>query len=166
MSNRSWSDEQLKSAIQTSKSVRSVLLKLGLVPAGGNYEQIKKHMSLLDIDSSHFTGKAWNQGSDFRTVVAARPIEEILSINSNYQSYKLKKRLIKTGLKKAQCEMCGWNKRSIDGRIPIELDHINGIKSDNRLSNLRILCPNCHSLQLTHRGLNKTKKYIGGTERI
>ncbi|QQS22454.1 HNH endonuclease [Candidatus Saccharibacteria bacterium] len=61
--------------------------------------------------------------------------------------------------KKPKCEICGWEERSIDGRIPVELDHINGIHSDNRLENLRILCPNCHSLQPTHRGRNKKRRY-------
>jgi hypothetical protein len=61
----------------------------------------------------------------------------------------------KEGIKKEECEMCGWAKSSLDGRIPLELDHINGDHHDNRLINLRILCPNCHSLQPTHRGKNK-----------
>jgi 5-methylcytosine-specific restriction endonuclease McrA len=45
-----------------------------------------------------------------------------------------------------------------DGRIPVELDHVNGDKSDNRIENLRILCPSCHSLQPTHRGLNQKQR--------
>ncbi|MEX2398487.1 MAG: HNH endonuclease [Candidatus Saccharimonadales bacterium] len=57
-------------------------------------------------------------------------------------------------MKLPKCELCGWDKRSIDGRTPVELDHINGDRYDNRLENLRVLCPNCHSLQPTHRGRN------------
>lgn len=68
-----------------------------------------------------------------------------------------KKRLFVAGLKNQKCELCGWVK-SIDGRIPLELDHINGDVHDNRLENLRILCPNCHSIQPIHRALNKNKK--------
>lgn len=51
----------------------------------------------------------------------------------------------------------GWSKNSKDGRLPLELDHINGNPKDNRLINLRVLCPNCHSLKQTHRGKNIKK---------
>lgn len=53
------------------------------------------------------------------------------------------------------CNLCGWNKRHpITNNVPIELDHINGKWDDNRLENLRLLCPNCHSLTPTYRNLN------------
>ena len=82
-------------------------------------------------------------------------LEDILVKNSNFQSYKLKKRLFSAKLKKPRCELCGWAKKTADGRLPLELDHISGDSKDNRLENLRILCPNCHSLQPTHRGRNR-----------
>ncbi|MBI5045842.1 MAG: HNH endonuclease [Candidatus Niyogibacteria bacterium] len=84
-------------------------------------------------------------------------LDKILVQNSTYQSYKLKRRLFKAGIKFPECEKCGWAEFSDDGRLPLELDHINGDSRDNRLNNLRVLCPNCHSLQLTHRGKNKKK---------
>lgn len=87
---------------------------------------------------------------------STRPmLSSLLTENSSVQSYKLKKRLFEEGVKEAECELCGWAEVSSDGRVPVELDHINGVHSDNRLENLRILCPNCHSLQPTHRGKNK-----------
>jgi len=81
------------------------------------------------------------------------PLSEILVKDSIYQSNKLRKRLIKAGLKSHQCETCGlveW----LGSPIPLELDHINGDKHDNRLPNLRIICPNCHALTDTYRGKN------------
>lgn len=154
---RKWSDELLAEAIINSSSIRQVLHKLGLVEAGGNYTQVQKRIQELGIDISHFTGRGWNKGLGF-IPVPAQKISDILKKNSNVQSYKLKHRLFREKIKREKCEICGWSKRSLDGRIPVELDHINGDKFDNRIENLRVLCPNCHSLQLTHRGKNKKKK--------
>ncbi len=156
---KSWSDEELIVAVKSSKSVRSVIIKLRLVPAGGNYAQVNDRISSLKLDTSHFTGKGWNVGWEFDPRPPKIPIDELLVKGTRHQSHSMKVRLFNKGLKSPKCELCGWNEKSIDGRMPIELDHINGDHSDNRLENLRILCPNCHSLQPTHRGLNKKSRY-------
>lgn len=156
MRKRSWTAEQLKGAVMISYSLRNVLKLLGLVEAGGNYDQIKKYIKEYGLDSGHFTGKAWNRG--MRGM--GKPhilLKNILVKHSTYQSFKLKNRLFKEGLRTSKCELCGWSEKSLDGRLPLELDHINGDRHDNRLANLRILCPNCHSLQSTHRGKNRNK---------
>lgn len=157
--NRSWTDEQLTEAVTKVKSYRAVLLQLKLVPAGGNYEQVKKAVAKLGLSTAHFTGKGWNEGMKFRPTLPT-PIEELLVLGGTMQSFSLKKRLFQAGLKQPFCELCGWAKRSCDGRVPVELDHINGDRHDNRLENLRILCPNCHSLQPTHRGKNKRHRLV------
>ena len=157
---RSWSKIQLKNAVKNSKSYRNALKLLELRPTGGNYDQVKKYIKEYNLSTKHFTGRLWSKGLKlpFKPKIS---LKDILVKNSNYQSFKLKKRLFLVKLKEPKCEECNWAKMSVDGRIPLELDHINGDRHDNRLKNLRILCPNCHSLQTTHRGKNTKSSSAG-----
>jgi len=157
MNRRTWSESQLKNAVAGSTSFRQVLSKLNLREAGGNYAQLKRYVAELKLDIGHFTGRTWNKGLKVKGVPRI-PLEKILVKGSSFQSFKLKQRLFTAKLKPRRCEECGWDKTSPDGRLPLELDHINGDSRDNRLENLRILCPNCHSLKPTHRGRNSGKK--------
>ena len=151
---RKWTEENLRKAITSSTSIRQVLNKIGLIEAGGNYSQIKKYIKEINISIDHFKGRCWNKGL-VGIGIPRISLKEILIKDSDFQSFKLKNRLFLAGLKHKKCEECGWSKLSKDGRIPLELDHINGNHRDNRLNNLRILCPNCHSLKTTHRGRNR-----------
>jgi len=156
---KSWTDEELIVAVKDSRSVRSVLIKLMLVPAGGNYDQINDRIKALKLNPEHFTGKGWNTGWGFDPRPPKMLLKDILIKGRRHQSHSLKIRLFNAGIKQPKCELCGWCEKSPEGRIPIELDHINGSHDDNRIENLRILCPNCHSLQSTHRGMNKKSRY-------
>ena len=151
---RSWTDTMLAAAVAKNRSFWAVILELGLVPAGGNYAQVLARCQVLELDTTHFTGKGWNAGDRWRHATTPRPLVTILTANSRYLSFGLKKRLFAAGYKTPKCELCGWAQESKDGRIPVELDHINGDHYDNQLENLRILCPNCHGLQPTHQGKN------------
>lgn len=146
-------------AVSNHYSYRAVIRAVGLIPAGGNYAQVQRRINQLKLDTSHFKGMGWNKGVSYHTSV--RPVlKDLLVKHREVQSYKLKARLFEEKLKKPMCELCGWSQKALDGRIPVELDHINGDRFDNRLENLRILCPNCHSLQATHRGKNKKRGLI------
>jgi hypothetical protein len=99
MRTRRWDEELLRIAVKTSTSKRQVLRKLGLVEAGGNYEQITKYLGIYKISTKHFLGKASNLGK----IIPRDPVyslKEILVKKSSFQSYKLKKRLFKEGIKK------------------------------------------------------------------
>jgi len=145
--------EQLTQAIKESSNYRQTLDKLGVVPAGGNYQILKKAIKYFELDASHFTGHASNKGKKFGP---KRNIEEYLTNTFPIQSHKLRLRLLNDGVLEPVCSKCRlttW----LDQPIPLELDHINGIHSDNTLTNLQLLCPNCHAQTENYRGRNMLK---------
>jgi hypothetical protein len=153
-SKRSWTEIQLVDAVANSTSYAGVLRSLNLKPTGGNYSQIKKYIKEYRLEINHFTGQAHNAGKvrpEFWTDVTKK-----LTKDSNWNTNQLRKQLIRAGIFNHQCNMCK-NTEWLGSPIPLELDHIDGDRTNNLLENLRVLCPNCHSLTPTYRGKNITK---------
>lgn len=149
---RGWTDEQLTDAVKVSDSWAEVIRAVGLKTHAGNYKTVQRHASRLGLDTAHFVSKSWV--GTRATHPTRRSLKDILIENSSYNTSHLKARLLKEGLKEYVCEGCSlveW----MGVPIPLETDHVNGINTDNRLENLRLLCPNCHALTETWRGRNK-----------
>ena len=147
---RQYSDHDVKVAVEHNKSIAGVLRQLGLSPLGGNYKTVHQLIKKLNLDTSHFTGQGWNVGLAFKPKAAISD-EDIFVEHSSYLcSWRLRERYKrKTGLH--QCENCGlttWLGRD----IPLEIHHINGDNTDNRIENLQLLCPNCHAFTSNYRG--------------
>ncbi|AWM34531.1 HNH endonuclease [Hymenobacter nivis] len=153
-------DDEFRQAVAESLSIRQVLGRIGLVPAGGNYKTVHARIKLLALDTSHFTGAGWNQGPRYHMLGKSFSWEGILVENSTYTStFRLRNRLIQHGLKEVKCEDCGlveWCNQA----IPLELHHANGVNNDHRLANLRLLCPNCHALTDNYRGKNQQRSKL------
>ncbi len=151
---RKWTDEAFRVAVASSFSLREVLLKLGLKPAGGNYKEFSKHAERLGVDTSHFTGQGYLKGKSHNWA-PARSLDSILVEESDYTlTSGMKQRLVRVGILEQKCYECGiteWEGRPLS----FHLDHINGINNDHRRENLRLLCPNCHSQTATYCGKNK-----------
>jgi hypothetical protein len=157
MSERKWSIDQIREAVKKSKNYIEVIRFLGL-KANSSYITIKKYITELNLDISHFESKEqFYQRTLGRVDRGKKDLNSILIENSNYSRSRLKERLYKKGLKKRICELCGQDENWKGKKISLILDHINGINNDNRITNLRIVCPNCAATLETHCGKN-TKK--------
>lgn len=133
------SDGEFEKLVSKCSCVSDVLKSLGYSTNGNSWGSrvVKERMEKLNL----FFTKA---NSNYGKSSTALPLASILIKDSDYNRTKLKERLIKEGLKEYKCECCGiskWNGK----HLALQLHHINGIHNDNRLSNLQILCPNCHS---------------------
>ncbi len=151
--------EQLKEAAKTSTSIRQALMKLNVAAYGGNYEVFKKAVDYFSIDISHFTGKGWSKG---KKLLHKRDISDYLLNKYPIHSHKLRLRLLEESIFEHKCSNCKLTEW-LGNPIPLELDHINGDNKNNNLSNLRLLCPNCHTLTPTYRGKNKKPKFGSGS---
>lgn len=146
-----WSDiSLLTQLVRKSDSMGEFLTLMGLAQKGSNYAFAKRKLLELNIDTSSWSRQ--KKGKSYLTI----PLEEILQgKHPSYSRFSLKQRLLKEGIKSNKCEECGmedtWNGKPIN----MHLDHVNGKHDDHRLSNLRMICPNCHSQTETYGGKNK-----------
>jgi len=148
---RSWSDDDLKSAVSMSKTYKQVLIRLGLSGCGGgSYASIKHNIIRLGLDASHFTQKGGNHKGARKRI----PDSAVFIVESAYtNTYQIKRRMVNSFGIEYKCYECGideWHGKP----ITLELDHINGVSNDNRIENLRLMCPNCHSMTDTYCGKN------------
>lgn len=147
------SDEQFVELLKKSSTISEVLFKLGYTVKGNSwgYSQVKRRMDDLNLDHSIFKGKsAIIKTTKLNNVKK----EDILKENCKHQRTVLRRYIIKNNLIPYKCAICGcteWQGKTLS----LELDHINGINNDNRLENLRFLCPNCHSQTSTYGSRNQ-----------
>ena len=168
MKTRTWTDEDLISAVQVSFSLKDVLDKLSLKVCGGNYATVKIHIRRLSIDTSHFVGQGWKKRKEHPSYIVSDlalsrantiPLSQILVRESTYQcTYNLKHRLWRSNLLRQTCYVCGIGPKWQGNHLSLQLDHIDGDRSNNTIENLRILCPNCHSQTDSFAGKNTRKR--------
>lgn len=136
---RRYSNEDIIKTVPEVKSMAQLLTKLGLRAVGGNYYTMKRRLQILKLECSHWTGKAWSKGQQLKDWSEYSRV-------SNVKPYLIRERGYK-------CERC--NREMWEGEIiPLEIDHVNGDRTNHNLENLKLLCCNCHALTPTWKGRN------------
>jgi len=144
--NRKHTKELLESLVKESTSIKQVIEKLGLKLTGGNSKNIKERCIEFNIDLSHFTGQGWKKLGHPSYEKDATPIDDFFILsNKKKSSTKVKQRLLNNNIREHKCEKCNNKGEWLGNKLTIELHHLNGNNLDNRLVNLQLLCPNCHS---------------------
>jgi transposase len=145
-----WSKDKLLNAVKMAECKSDVLRAMDISTKSGNFQTLDKYCRIYSIDTSHL--KYQYRGNKFES---KKTNEEIFTINSNFSKGSLKKRIIQCGLIEYKCSKCNNDGFWVGKKLVLQLDHINGTTYDNRLCNLRFLCPNCHSQTKTFGAKNK-----------
>lgn len=132
-----------------SRSPSSLVRLLGRAVGGNNVELVKREAARLGLDTSH-----WNGAGRVLPKVGS---SQVLIENGVHATSVVKRVVLRERLIPYTCALCGrdpeWNGRP----LVLRLDHVNGVRTDHRITNLRFLCPNCDS---------QTETYCGGNRRI
>lgn len=145
------SDEEFASIVANSISVAEVVRKLGRAIVGTSYRLIHREVARCRLDTSHWKGQ--RHGTTRQETIAW---DQVLVPSSPYPiNNRRKQRLLKEGLLSNKCSICGTAPFWQGKPLVLVLDHINGVRNDHRLENLRLVCPNCDSQLETFCGRNK-----------
>lgn len=144
-------DELFNKYIATSNSINNLLLNVCKARVGSNYKVVREYLNKNKIDVSH-----WKVNTQYG--VKNLTLKDVAIKDSPYPTAMLKKKIIKENIIEYKCSECEnkgtWNNK----KLVLVLDHINGIRNDHRLENIRFLCPNCNSQTSTFCGRNGRKK--------
>lgn len=133
--------EALAAALSVARTRREALEFLGAEVTGSTYRQLAKQLEREGLDASHLHPHA----------LRAVPLRELLVAGRHVaRTTHLRRRLIAEGVLPPRCARCDRDTRE-GVPIPLELDHIDGDRTNDLLENLRLLCPNCHALTPTYR---------------
>lgn len=149
-----YTEAELREVVARSSTLAEVLRHFGLRAAGGNFRLLRRWLDTWQISTAHFTGTPPPRRRE------AIPLAEVLVRDSTYHRGHLKERLYREGLKDRRCELCGQGEQWQGRVMALILDHINGVSDDNRLENLRIVCPNCAATLETHCGRKNRRPLV------
>ncbi|MFF5453851.1 HNH endonuclease signature motif containing protein [Streptomyces sp. NPDC012950] len=152
-----WTREVLEEAVAASTNMCEVLRRLGVEVVGGQHTHISRRVRAYGIDTSHFVAPARTEYMRFNQ--RRRTPAEVLVEDKSPRARRSGGRRIKEALRESgvenRCALCGNEALWLGEPLPLEVDHIDGDWRNNRIENLRLLCPNCHATTDSYRGRGK-----------
>lgn len=147
--------DDFEKLVAKSKTYTQILAYFGMANKGGNFRTLKRRIAQEAVDDSHVKkGRVVCYANLFNLI----PLERVLVAGSTYNRKLLKRRILEAGLVENRCQECGLGENWNGKPLVLQLDHINGDPVDNRIDNLRMVCPNCHSQQPTFAGRNSWRQ--------
>jgi hypothetical protein len=148
MKHRKYTREVLEAAVRQSRSMSEVMRHLGLALAGGTHSHLVRRIKAFEIDTSHFLGRAANQGAHHRGGRRV-PWREVLVLRTSghrQKAHMLRRGLLESGRQyHCEAEGCSLTREWLGKPLVLHVNHKNGNWLDDRAENLEFLCPNCHS---------------------
>lgn len=144
-----YSDTELIELVKTTKQIGELIKLHDMKNIGSNSRTLRKRLDGLGIDYTH-----WVKNTHLNPSNVKIPHNQLFVVDSTHQRSVVKRRVISEKLIENKCSICGLHPTWNGNPMILILDHINGINNDNRLENLRLVCPNCNSQLDTHAGKN------------
>lgn len=142
------SDPEFDTLVKTSRSIGDICLKLGGRKAGGIFTNIKNRIEKMALDTSHFVDGRIGHNSPVH--ISQDEFIRRLDSGVTMDAVWMKKKIIEFSLLPYKCISCNLGREWNGKPLILHLDHADGDFSNNKLSNLRFLCPNCHTQTETY----------------
>lgn len=145
-----YKKDDIKKIVGDKKTIGDVLIEMGINPKGGG-KNLRNIIRDILVENGVYNGHAHNKGKSY---IMIKDEDFFIKSEKKRNYWNIRQALFKRGIKEKKCERCGLDKW-LGKEIPVEIHHKDGDKLNNVISNLEVLCPNCHYFTDTYKSKNR-----------